>query len=235
MGAWIEIQELTAYWEELTGRTPRWVRGLKFLKQPTKFISWTRRTPRWVRGLKLKKMKEISYIKEVAPHDGCVDWNTGKTIHDDRTDESHPTMGAWIEIEDRPCKCWNYCVAPHDGCVDWNLLVLIALIRCLSRTPRWVRGLKSVRSVSVFFQRRRTPRWVRGLKWVVSLSHNIFMKVAPHDGCVDWNNYIKVKLLRRSRRTPRWVRGLKYRTICGMHLVYPVVPHDGCVDWNFIA
>ena len=51
MGAWIEIFQRKHTWQLVeTCRTPRWVRGLKFLI---------------LRGLMLR------YI--VAPHDGCVD------------------------------------------------------------------------------------------------------------------------------------------------------------------
>ena len=31
---------------------------------------------------------------------------------------SHPTMGAWIEIFSDIHNCFNNTVAPHDGCVD---------------------------------------------------------------------------------------------------------------------
>ena len=56
---------------------------------------------------------------------------------------SHPTMGAWIEID---------LSQRHDSKIK-------------SRTPRWVRGLKSV-SIVIEFDA---------------------LIVAPHDGCVDWN------------------------------------------------
>ena len=98
---------------------------------------------------------------------------------------SHPTMGAWIEIE--------VCCHP--------------LLLPSGRTPRWVRGLKSNNLEYPLLVPSRTPRWVRGLRfWVVSLSNYVFMShptmgawiemkelaknqkmgyVAPHDGCVD--------------------------------------------------
>ena len=53
------------------------------------------RTPRWVRGLK-------SHL-------------TGKLYVGIK---SHPTMGAWIEIEDGITFTKSEEVAPHDGCVD---------------------------------------------------------------------------------------------------------------------
>ena len=51
-------------------------------------------------------------------------------------------MGAWIEI------------------IKANTL----LICPAGRTPRWVRGLKSVQLVITNTVYGRTPRWVRGLK-----------------------------------------------------------------------
>ena len=56
---------------------------------------------------------------------------------------SHPTMGAWIEIRS------NMNIARSK----------------LSRTPRWVRGLKyHLNGRRLPQTMRRTPRWVRGLK-----------------------------------------------------------------------
>ena len=78
--------------------------------------------------------------------------------------------------------------------------------------------------------------------------------VAPHDGCVDWNNIEFTWAFKALRRTPRWVRGLKfdmsymvaYRILshptmgawieifhlCILLTTTIVAPHDGCVDWN---
>ena len=105
--------------ENRNRRTPRWVRGLKFLllncwwflfpSHPTmgawieinlcdKFIErFFRRTPRWVRGLK-------SFLQFVVLCDRIV--------------------------------------APHDGCVDWNSFGTFFVTFWCGRTPRWVRGLK---------------------------------------------------------------------------------------------
>ena len=102
---------------------------------------------------------------QVAPHDGCVDWNSelvATCLNDGWSHPtmgawieipsfglgsvplgSHPTMGAWIEITKADRRKATYQVAPHDGCVDWNLTAYL------------------------------TPL------------DNCF--VAPHDGCVDWN------------------------------------------------
>ena len=95
MGAWIEIQAYGQLSKESPGRTPRWVRGLKYIKMtneekaelshPTmgawieivftlSFMSPSScRTPRWVRGLKSEHMNNMLHRKDVAPHDGCVD------------------------------------------------------------------------------------------------------------------------------------------------------------------
>ena len=54
---------------------------------------------------------------------------------------SHPTMGAWIEISINTIKPYRY----------------------IGRTPRWVRGLKSITATAVC----------------------AIVLVAPHDGCVD--------------------------------------------------
>ena len=55
---------------------------------------------------------------------------TGLTL-----DESHPTMGAWIEIANR----WisRYC--------------------CIGRTPRWVRGLKLSLAIGIIFHNFVAP------------------------------------------------------------------------------
>ena len=39
----------------------------------------------------------------------------------------------------------------------------------LSRTPRWVRGLKSIQQYREIQRLGRTPRWVRGLKSISKL------------------------------------------------------------------
>ena len=79
-----------------------------------------RRTPRWVRGLKSCLNPKDSLSSNVAPHDGCVDWNSEKIDKNQTVLMSHPTMGAWIEI---------------GKSTSWKILNQ-------SRTPRWVRGLK---------------------------------------------------------------------------------------------
>ena len=124
-------------------RTPRWVRGLKYTVNgdeyhiwegshptmgawieiyPSEFVEEFRdgRTPRWVRGLKSTWCSFIISYCFVAPHDGCVDWNLITCIEYSNASLSHPTMGAWIEIE----------------------RLLRKQARFIRRTPRWVRGLK---------------------------------------------------------------------------------------------
>ena len=167
------------------------------------------RTPRWVRGLKSKSENDYEQLGFVAPHDGCVDWNL-LTV----------------------CILKLYPVAPHDGCVDWNIFVYLSFLQVHCRTPRWVRGLKSsvVAVAPVMFG--RTPRWVRGLKYCWGARIRPKHKVAPHDGCVDWNNQKRLNIYKSKRRTPRWVRGLKLQCYHLIHQTYSVAPHDGCVDWN---
>ena len=74
-------------------------------------------------------------------------------------------MGAWIEI------CYTSCIAKaqvsHPTMGAWIEINSFSNRACepVRRTPRWVRGLK----LDVIFcvrgrQVRRTPRWVRGLK-----------------------------------------------------------------------
>ena len=100
----------------------------------------------------------------------------------------------------------------------------------------------------------RTPRWVRGLKSCKVAWYSAYFLVAPHDGCVDWNPEFVRTFHSHEGRTPRWVRGLKFYvmyfniTIVMSHptmgawieilwqliiaLGWTVAPHDGCVDWN---
>ena len=101
------------------------------------------RTPRWVRGLKYSIAITVNNFFFVAPHDGCVDWNISPFLFTNSIYMSHPTMGAWIEIS-----------VKHDH---------VNIVH--SRTPRWVRGLKSIVLLNFFELLRRTPRWVRGLKY----------------------------------------------------------------------
>ena len=85
-------------------------------------------------------MKAIRYV---APYTGSVDWNLDLDITENRTLESLPTQGAWIEMKyttqavtygesrslhrERGLKCTYLilltlimAVAPYTGSVDWN-------------------------------------------------------------------------------------------------------------------
>ena len=124
------------------------------------------RTPRWVRGLKYDIAVSIYNEIDVAPHDGCVDWNPSfesvtrtrrsrtprwvrglKSDHGIRgTKKMYGRTPRWVRGLKYCCNritVWTHYVAPHDGCVDWN-----------------------------YYSWRNTA---------------VCSWVAPHDGCVDWN------------------------------------------------
>ena len=88
MGAWIEIDVLNDTLSPFVGRTPRWVRGLKLVKHNLQAPCPHGRTPRWVRGLK--------FFGDTNPST-CL--------------KSHPTMGAWIEIQNY----YNVCYVGGQG------------------------------------------------------------------------------------------------------------------------
>ena len=165
MGAWIEIEVKRYIWYKGKGRTPRWVRGLKSCSHSQKNPG-PRRTPRWVRGLK--------------------SWCTSPADH---TPWSHPTMGAWIEIQHCIKRCNRDVVAPHDGCVDWNCLSL------------WMKQYPPC----------RTPRWVRGLKYLVGVYSRMYFKSHPTMGAWIEIDNPQTLMCGTPRRTPRWVRGLKFK------------------------
>ena len=87
-GAWIEISGPLLNFHLASGRTPRGVRGLKFLPTVLPHPS-SRRTPRGARGLKYKV--KVSYVHKIP---------------------LHPTRGAWIEIANPSPKNWPQNVAP---------------------------------------------------------------------------------------------------------------------------
>ena len=97
MGAWIEIESIREAIAYGASRTPRWVRGLKFVR-----------------------VALYSLKKESHPTMGAWIEMLLECFISDITVLSHPTMGAWIEIT-----LSNFCTP---------------LSKC--RTPRWVRGLK---------------------------------------------------------------------------------------------
>ena len=97
-GAWIEITCLTDLTNRAASRTPHGVRGLKSPRR-RKRSSWRcNRTPHGVRGLKSLHLNHERFPRR-----------------------SHPTRGAWIEI---------------------NLRAFYTSPEC-RRTPHGVRGLKS--------------------------------------------------------------------------------------------
>ena len=75
MGAWIEIRFLANLSISTTGRTPRWVRGLK----------WE---------------GELYDLVKVLSHPTMGAWieMNSSTVVGSLPSPSHPTMGAWIEI-----------------------------------------------------------------------------------------------------------------------------------------
>ena len=76
-------------------RTPRGVRGLKYLRTLLFAHSTWSRTPRGVRGLKfLGPRVQVGHLL------------------------SHPSRGAWIEILVKGLKARDALVAPRAGCVD---------------------------------------------------------------------------------------------------------------------
>ena len=94
---------IVSYIWHRVSRTPRWVRGLKFFYLELVHFHQGR-TPRWVRGLKLWLLMVRTLVLIVAPHDGCVDWNCSTCRAFNDCKRSHPTMGAWIEIQFPSCR-----------------------------------------------------------------------------------------------------------------------------------
>ena len=169
MGAWIEISYLLASFLESNVSHPTMGAWIE-ISNWCYIVVWVAgRTPRWVRGLKFAFFAILKFKFSVAPHDGCVDWNYSVlfsafyafcrtprwvrglkylimlfflVLADRRTPRwvrglklmlrhvlpsqiaSHPTMGAWIEICRISSSIYIDSVAPHDGCVDWNCIVL---------------------------------------------------------------------------------------------------------------
>ena len=145
-----------------TSRTPRWVRGLKYIgivfrsclcKSHPTMGAWIEiqqltlsditigsRTPRWVRGLKYTE----------KPH-------TTPNTH------SHPTMGAWIEILQKQTK--NLTAQSHPTMGAWIEIVFLYLFLCYHTTSHPTMGA-----------------WIE-----ISSPFSIVGKipVALHDGCVD--------------------------------------------------
>ena len=127
-------------------------------------------------------------------------------------------MGAWIEMTPPSMKvslAWSRTprwvrglkfdcsyeylthlpVAPHDGCVDWNRETWRLYVPRYCRTPRWVRGLKFFRDEWYRYRSSSHPTMGAWIEIVILIFLQNRWKVAPHDGCVDWNMeaYIKEK------------------------------------------
>ena len=137
-GAWIEIPSPPP-WSSRSGRTPHGVRGLKSFA--VKGMSrWDGRTPHGVRGLKshrfwpkpkpnlrrtphgvrgLKYLSGRHYDTAIQSHPSRGAWIEIETFYGSMRDaSSHPSRGAWIEIRHTPCRCQPAVVAPLTGCVD---------------------------------------------------------------------------------------------------------------------
>ena len=96
MGAWIEITVRRAV-DNLVKSHPTmgaWIEILYFLCFPVGSVSH----PTMGAWIEILGYIDMDKVEEVAPHDGCVDWNVGKDV----------------------AEVLGYKVAPHDGCVDWN-------------------------------------------------------------------------------------------------------------------
>ena len=142
MGAWIEIFDIFLCPPNLFNVAPH-DGCVDWNCVPLWYICiFCGRTPRWVRGLKWRVLVALNLLFLVAPHDGCVDWNlfqvflwlpfhrrTPRWVRGLKFSINHflpPQMcrtPRWV----RGLKLWetvelstNTHVAPHDGCVDWN-------------------------------------------------------------------------------------------------------------------
>ena len=177
--------------------------------------------------------KHSAYLM-VAPHDGCVDWNPLHIALTYPLLASHPTMGAWIEIVQSFIQVIEYQVAPHDGCVDWNLCKSLHCNPCESVAPHdgcvdW----NSSTTCWVLLCWRRTPRWVRGLKSVSMNDFDILFWSHPTMGAWIEISAWTLEDLVRIRRTPRWVRGLKSNKY--IPTILAVMSHPTMGAWIEIA
>ena len=94
----------------------------------------------WIEMVEAITNIDIDYV---APHDGCVDWNYHPTPQHQQQLQSHPTMGAWIEIiYARSKELVETESHPTMGAWIEILNVRLKSLWIWSRTPRWVRGLK---------------------------------------------------------------------------------------------
>ena len=72
MGAWIEIYNRLYLFNIKLGRTPRWVRGLKFFSFVESDISKLSH-PTMGAWIEIIDNTDSYIASRVAPHDGCVD------------------------------------------------------------------------------------------------------------------------------------------------------------------
>ena len=108
-------------------------------------------------------------------------------LEDESLLESHPTMGAWIEIAN----------------------AVGAIVERLCRTPRWVRGLKSQDHsgiVPLFKSHPTMGAWIEILQKAIEE-----LEKGSHPTMGAWIEILHSFQTRQQlqRRTPRWVRGLK--------------------------
>ena len=120
------------------------------------------RTPRWVRGL--KSVLTFSYNVIVT---------------------SHPTMGAWIEIQ--YLKDERYRLLSHPTMGAWIEIVLICVLSKVSMSHptmgAWIEISPSADALMKSGESHPTMgAWIEILPSKSSLS---ITNVAPHDGCVD--------------------------------------------------
>ena len=162
-GAWIEIRfppvKVTAW----LSRTPRGVRGLKFaLAIKASIISG--RTPRGVRGLKCLA-SSCALLPICTSHPSRGAWiEIQRAVFCQDTEKSHPSRGAWIEIGQQwesGSRCGSH---PSRGA--WIEIVRNTTspsIPGISRTPHGVRGLKSAAGPRPHGVCLSHPSRVRGL------------------------------------------------------------------------
>ena len=164
-------------------------------------------------------------------------------------------MGAWIEIYEGRLRAEDgRHVAPHDGCVDWNDIYNYTSYYVNCRTPRWVRGLKSVKTVRTRTTQVSHPTmgaWIEiqviEISPVFSMSHPtmgawieirqrrlLFWCDGSHPTMGAWIEisfrWVGCKGCRQSHPTMgAWIEIMdkQSQTLDGR-----VAPHDGCVDWN---
>ena len=72
MGAWIEIKLKERNIVITVGRTPRWVRGLKYKYVVAKTYD-PKSHPTMGAWIEMVYQLVLAFVKVVAPHDGCVD------------------------------------------------------------------------------------------------------------------------------------------------------------------